>query len=218
MTFTVEGNLDKKELHAIARMIKKVAKIAERFFDGNILGAMKKAASLHFDSKQISGFSLDLSFEETRQVAAVSQTARTVPTQSGQSTGETPGVPVSTDPPAVPSITPEPVSGTDAPASTDASAAPGTEPPSIPDDEEGSGNGGVPAPSAPAGTSILLMEFQKLVVEIQASGLFKNPKHAIQDMVEALAGHRYPQGHADHHHAIGGARLLTALANTLLRS
>ena len=218
MTLTVEGNLDKKELHAIARMIKKVAKIAERFFDGNILGAMKKAASLHFDSKQISGFSLDLSFEETRQVAAVSQTARTVPTQSGQSTGETPGVPVSMDPPAVPSITPEPVSGTDTPASTDASAAPGTEPPSIPDVEEGSGNGGAQSPSAPVGMSILLAQFQQMVLEIQSSGLFKEPKQAINDMVEAVARHRHPQGHEDHYQANRVGHLLKALTNTLFRS
>jgi len=70
-TFSVEGNLDEGEKQAIGDLIKGISKIEKSFFDGNIDKAFKQALKLGYDSREISGFQLDLSQTKT---AMVSQT------------------------------------------------------------------------------------------------------------------------------------------------
>lgn len=66
-SFSVEGELDKKELTAVAELVKDISKLADDFFNGNIEKAWQQANELNFDQKQIAQYALD--FEEVKQVS-----------------------------------------------------------------------------------------------------------------------------------------------------
>ncbi len=78
---SIEGDLNEKEQKSLAKLINKMSKVSEKFFDGNVKSAFKHAQKVGFDTKQIAGFSMDLRKEESVQaVAAYQQT--TVPEQN----------------------------------------------------------------------------------------------------------------------------------------
>jgi hypothetical protein len=66
-SFSVEGVLDKKELKAVAELVKDISKLADDFFNGNIEKAWQQANELDFEPKQIAQYALD--FEEVKQVS-----------------------------------------------------------------------------------------------------------------------------------------------------
>lgn len=68
-SFSVDGELDDKERQAIESLVKRIDKVSDKFFDGNVQAAFNKAAKLKFNSKELAGFSLDLKF--TRSIEAV---------------------------------------------------------------------------------------------------------------------------------------------------
>jgi len=75
-SFNVQGELDEDEQQAVDALLRRVDKVSDRFFDGNVQQAFASAARLEFNSEELAGFALDLSSTETyRAVAAYQQTA-----------------------------------------------------------------------------------------------------------------------------------------------
>ena len=73
-SFSVEGNLDEDEQKAINALIKRIDKVSEKFFDGNVQAAFNKAAGLEFNGEELAGYSLNLNSSQTyRAVAAYQQ-------------------------------------------------------------------------------------------------------------------------------------------------
>jgi len=80
-SLSVEGDLNEEELKSINELVKKMTKVSDKFFDGNIAGAFKHANKIGFNTDQIAGFSMDLNRERSMQaVSAYQQT--TVPEQN----------------------------------------------------------------------------------------------------------------------------------------
>lgn len=69
ITYQVQGELDEGEQKAIDELLNDVAKVSDRFFSGDIQSAFNKAAKLNFDSEELTRFSLNLDYQEIRQVA-----------------------------------------------------------------------------------------------------------------------------------------------------
>ena len=68
-SFSVQGDLDKDELHAIQSLIKDISKIEKDFFSGNIDKAFNKALELGYDEEQLSSFNLELRQTQTNYVS-----------------------------------------------------------------------------------------------------------------------------------------------------
>jgi len=64
-SFSVQGDLDKDELHAIQSLIKDISKIEKDFFTGNIDKAFNKALELGYDEEQLTSFNLELRQTQT---------------------------------------------------------------------------------------------------------------------------------------------------------
>lgn len=78
---SIEGDLNEDEQESLANLIKKMSKVSDKFFKGNIESAFKHAQKVGFDTEQIAGFSLDLKMDKSVQaVAAYQQT--TMPEQN----------------------------------------------------------------------------------------------------------------------------------------
>ncbi len=69
LSYQVQGELDEDEQKAIDDLLKDVAKVSDQFFSGNVQQAFTKALELDFDSSELTRFSLDLGFQETRSTA-----------------------------------------------------------------------------------------------------------------------------------------------------
>lgn len=68
-SYSVQGDLDKDELHAIKSLIKDISKIEKDFFAGNIDNAFNKALELGYDEEQLSSFNLELRQTQTNYVS-----------------------------------------------------------------------------------------------------------------------------------------------------
>jgi len=68
-SFSVNGNLDEGEKKAIGDLLKNISKIEKSFFNGNIDKAFKQAQKLGFDSRELTGFNLDLKQTQTSVVS-----------------------------------------------------------------------------------------------------------------------------------------------------
>ncbi len=67
-SFSVQGDLDKDELHAIQSLIKEISQIEKDFFAGNIDKAFNKAVELGYDEEQLSSFNLELRQTQTNYI------------------------------------------------------------------------------------------------------------------------------------------------------
>ncbi|MCC2618252.1 DUF5610 domain-containing protein [Aestuariibacter halophilus] len=70
LSFSLQGELDKGELDAIAGLVKDVQDLADLFFDGDVEAAYNKAIEQGFDEKELTGFALNL--QRTDQVQVIS--------------------------------------------------------------------------------------------------------------------------------------------------
>jgi len=68
-SYSVEGDLDDEEIHAINSLIEDISKIQKSFFNGNIEKAYEKALTLGYDEEQLNSFSLDLKLTQTSYVS-----------------------------------------------------------------------------------------------------------------------------------------------------
>lgn len=104
--FSVEGDLDKKELKAIERVIKRVNKLAEKLFEGNTAAAMGKLGALKIDTKQLASMSLSMSSSISYQaMSAYAQVSR-IPDESVPAAQETEQTPVVQSPVQVETVVP----------------------------------------------------------------------------------------------------------------
>jgi len=69
ITYQLQGELDADEQKAIDELLKDIAKVSDHFFSGNTQQAFKKALDMDFDSGELTRFSLDLGYQETRSTA-----------------------------------------------------------------------------------------------------------------------------------------------------
>ncbi len=69
ISYQVQGELDSGEQKAIDELLNNVAKVSEQFFSGNVQEAFKQAIKLDFNSEELTRFSLDMGYQETRSVA-----------------------------------------------------------------------------------------------------------------------------------------------------
>lgn len=80
-SLSVSGELDDDELKAIESLMKDINNLQKDFFSGDVNKAFEKALKLGFDSKELSGFSLDL---QQTQTSIASQKYAEVESFSGQ--------------------------------------------------------------------------------------------------------------------------------------
>ncbi len=69
LSYQVDGNLNKKEQQAIDELLNNVAEVSEQFFSGDVQKAFNYAQQMNFDNKELTQFSLNMSYQETRQAA-----------------------------------------------------------------------------------------------------------------------------------------------------
>jgi hypothetical protein len=71
LNFSVQGDLSEDERHAIEKVLKKIDKIADKFYSGDVTTAFKKAGRLGFDAETLVGVSLSMkSTEITKAISA----------------------------------------------------------------------------------------------------------------------------------------------------
>ncbi len=68
-SYSIEGDLDDEEIHAINSLIEDISKIQKSFFNGNVEKAYEKALTLGYDDEQLNAFSLDLKLTQTSYVS-----------------------------------------------------------------------------------------------------------------------------------------------------
>jgi hypothetical protein len=82
-SFHVEGELDQEEQRAIESLIKRIDKVSDKFFNGQMQAAFAKAGKLKFDSSELAGFSLDMNSTQTYQAVAAYQQSSPEPVATG---------------------------------------------------------------------------------------------------------------------------------------
>lgn len=70
LNFSIEGDLSKKEHKAIEHLMKRLDKVAEKFFAGDMEGVMKRLGKLGFNEQQLAGFSFDLNHQQSVQAVS----------------------------------------------------------------------------------------------------------------------------------------------------
>jgi len=91
LSISVDGNLDAGELQALSDLLGKVGDLADKFFSGDLAGALQQAHSLDFSNPELSSLSLNLHSEEriSQKVAAYQQ----IQGLSGDGTGNNAAAP-----------------------------------------------------------------------------------------------------------------------------
>ncbi len=69
LSYQVQGDLDEDEQKAIDDLLKEVAKVSDSFFSGNVQKAFNHAMKMDFDSEELTRFSLNMDYQESRQFA-----------------------------------------------------------------------------------------------------------------------------------------------------
>jgi|GEM_PF-6652266 len=69
-SFSIEGDLSKKEHKAIEHLMKRLDKVAEKFFSSDMEGVMKRLGKLGFNEQQLAGFSFDLNHQQSLQAVS----------------------------------------------------------------------------------------------------------------------------------------------------
>ena len=84
LSYQVQGKLDDDEQKAIDDLLKDMAKVSDSFFSGKVQNAFDLAVKMDFDSEELTRFSLNMDYQETRQVAI--STYNNVQAQPGRET------------------------------------------------------------------------------------------------------------------------------------
>lgn len=75
LSFQVEGSLDADERKAIDSLLRRIDKVSDRFFEGDIQGALRRIGRLELDTRELAGFSLDLNASTSVQAVNAYQVA-----------------------------------------------------------------------------------------------------------------------------------------------
>ncbi len=86
-SLAVNGELDEDEIEAIQDLMKKVDKLADRFFEQGMQQAFSTALEMGFDSEELASFSLDMELAVARQASASYQEVAALPVQPVQAAG-----------------------------------------------------------------------------------------------------------------------------------
>lgn len=73
LSFQVEGSLDADERKAIDSLLHRLDRISDRFFEGDVRGALGRIGKLELDTRELAGFSLDLSASASVQAVSAYQ-------------------------------------------------------------------------------------------------------------------------------------------------
>jgi len=69
-SLSVDGQLDEGEMEAIQGLMKKVDKLADKFFDGNMQDAFAKAMDMELNAKELVSLTLDMEMTRMRQASS----------------------------------------------------------------------------------------------------------------------------------------------------
>ena len=69
ISYQVQGDLNSDEQKAIDELMANIANVSERFFSGDVQNAFQYAQSMDFNTQELTQFSLNMSYQESRQVA-----------------------------------------------------------------------------------------------------------------------------------------------------
>ncbi len=75
ISYQVSGDINEQEQAAIDSLIKKIDRLADKFYSGNIAGAFQKATRIGIDSEQLANFSVNL---QSSKIVEVTKTYREV--------------------------------------------------------------------------------------------------------------------------------------------
>lgn len=117
ISYKVNGDINEQEQAAIDALIKKVDRLADKFYSGNIAGAYRKATRVGIDAEQLASFSLNLQSSKSVEITKTYREIQGVPAeqqlpssveQVGEFVGEV-GEAVSAEPVATTIADPVPV-------------------------------------------------------------------------------------------------------------
>ena len=75
-SMSIEGDLNKHEEKSLAKLIKKMSKVSDKFFNGDIKSAFKHAQKIGLDTKHLASFEMGLEMKKSvHAVAAYQQTS-----------------------------------------------------------------------------------------------------------------------------------------------
>ena len=75
ISYQVNGDINEKEQAAIDSLIKKIDRLADKFYSGNLAGAFQKATKVGIDSEQLASFSVNL---QSSKIVEVTRTYKEV--------------------------------------------------------------------------------------------------------------------------------------------
>ncbi|MFZ5571572.1 MAG: hypothetical protein ACOZF0_14315 [Thermodesulfobacteriota bacterium] len=75
LAYSIRGDLDEDEITAIRELIGDIAGLAKTFYAFDMGKTISQAASIDFDSTELSGFSLDMDVQQTRYAAVLENRA-----------------------------------------------------------------------------------------------------------------------------------------------
>ena len=75
ISYQVSGDINEQEQAAIDALIKKIDRLSDKFYSGNLAGAFQKATRIGIDSEQLANFSLNL---QSSKIVEVTKTYREV--------------------------------------------------------------------------------------------------------------------------------------------
>lgn len=84
-SFSVDGDLDADELKSIGSLIDQVGSLSDRFFGGDLDGALKQAKELSLDDNELVGMSLSLKQSQVASMAQKAQNVTKEPEPAGES-------------------------------------------------------------------------------------------------------------------------------------
>lgn len=81
ISYQVNGDINEQEQAAIDALIKKVDRLADKFYSGNVYGAFRKATRVGIDSEQLASFSLNLQSSKTVEITKTYREVQGVPAE-----------------------------------------------------------------------------------------------------------------------------------------
>lgn len=81
VSYQVSGDINDQEQAAIDALLKKVDRLSDKFYNGNIAAAFQKATRIGIDSEQLANFSLNLQSNRTVEVTKTYREVQGVPSQ-----------------------------------------------------------------------------------------------------------------------------------------
>ncbi len=81
ISYQVSGDINEQEQAAIDALIKKVDRLADKFYSGNIAGAFRKATRVGIDAEQLASFSLNLQSSKSVEITKTYKEIQGVPAE-----------------------------------------------------------------------------------------------------------------------------------------